>query len=258
MRQGVKLATLARELEVLRHALNLAVREWEWLDRNPFERVKIEKPDNAVERWLTEDEEARLLAASPPWLAELIVFALNTGTRQAEMLTLRASEVNLARRTITLLHTKNKRVRTIPINQTVCELLGRKQKVRSISGYVFTSLTGGPIDAANLIRAFRKVRERTGLNDVRWHDLRHTFATRLVQAGVTLYVVKELLGHTTLTMTMRYAHHDPESLRHGVDVLEKRNHVLITLDKKRASGESPRPSSALVAGSGFEPEAFGL
>jgi len=64
------------------------------------------------------------------------------------------------------------------------------------------------------------VREKVKLADVRFHDLRHTFATRLVQSGVDLYVVKELLGHKTITMTMRYAHHYPESLRYGVEVLD--------------------------------------
>ena len=77
--EGAKPATLARELEVLRHALNLAVREWEWLDKNPFEKVKIEKVNNKVERWLNEEEEERLLDASLPWLREIIIFALNTG-----------------------------------------------------------------------------------------------------------------------------------------------------------------------------------
>ncbi len=81
--------------------------------------------------------------------------------------------------------------------------------------------TGTMIQTGNLLRAFYSARKRAGLNDVRFHDLRHTFATRLVQAGIELYVVKELLGHKSLKMTMRYAHHYPESLRHGVDILDR-------------------------------------
>jgi len=178
------------------------------------------------------EEEQRLLNASLPWLRKIIIFALNTGARQNEILSLKWSEVDLFRRTISILETKNKEKKTIPINQTVLDLLKSKRKVTSISGYVFTSQAGTRINARNLLRAFYSARKRTGLEDVRFHDLRHTFATRLVQAGINLYVVKELLGHKTLAMTMRYAHHCPESLRHGVEVLDKPGYILATVDKK--------------------------
>jgi integrase len=256
--EGAKVATLARELEVLKHSLNIAVKEWEWLERNPFEKVKIERVNNKIERWITPEEEQRLLDESLPWLREIIIFALNTGMRQNEILSLKWSQVDLFRRTATLIETKNKEKRTIPINQTVLELLKVKSKVTSISGYIFTSHNGTKIDARNLLRAFYSARKKAGLEDVRFHDLRHTFATRLVQAGINLYVVKELLGHKTLTMTMRYAHHYPESLRHGVEVLDKIGYNLVTVDNKKGLEESPKPLISLVAGRGFEPLTFGL
>jgi len=215
-----KTATLGKELELLRHALNLAVREWEWLERNPFEKVKIDKAQNKIERWITFEEEKHLLDASSAWLREIITFALNTGMRRDEILSLRWSEVDLFRRTATILKTKNKEKRTAPLNQTVLELLKTRNKVRSISGFVFPSKASTKMDGHHLHRAFVSARETANLADVRFHDLRHTFATRLVQSGVDLYVVKELLGHKTITMTMRYAHHYPESLRHGVEVLD--------------------------------------
>jgi integrase len=218
---GAKTATLARELEILRASLNVAVREWDWLGINPFWKVKIEQPRGHKERWLTLDEEKRLLGCSPAWLRDIIIFALNTGMRQNEILDLSWPQVDFLRRTVTLLETKNKEKRTIPLNQTVLEFLKTKSKVRHISGYVFTSAAGTRILARNLLRTYYAARKKAGLEDVRFHDLRHTFATRLVQAGVDLYVVKQLLGHKSLKMTMRYAHHYPESLRHGVDVLDK-------------------------------------
>ena len=128
---------------------------------------------------------------------------------------------------------KNKEKRTIPVNQTVYELLKSKSKVRYISGFIFVSQTGTKIIARNLLRAFFKARKAAGLEDVRFHDLRHTFATRLVQSRIDLYVVKELLGHKTITMTMRYAHHNPESLRHGVEVLDRTGDILVTFNEKR-------------------------
>ena len=230
---GIKPATLARELEVFRHALNLAVREWEWLEKSPFERVKIEKVENKVERWLTPEEEQELLGHSLPWVKEIIIFALNTGARQDEILSLKWPEVSLPRGTVTFLKTKNKERRTVPINNRARDLLISRGKVRTISGCVFASQAGIKINARNLLRAFYRARKAAGLEDLRFHDLRHTFATRLVQAGVDLYVVKELLGHKTLAMTMRYAHHYPESLRRGVEVLDASGYTMVTLENKK-------------------------
>jgi integrase len=257
-KEPIKPATLARELEVLRHALNLAVREWEWLEKSPFEKVRIERVDNRVERWLTPEEEAKLRGFSLPWLKDIIIFALNTGARQDEILSLKWPEVSLEGGTVTFLKIKNKERRTIPINKTLRELLASKRKVRNISGYVFASQAGIKIDARNLLRAFYKVRKAAGLQELRFHDLRHTFATRLVQAGIDLYVVKELLGHKTIVMTMRYAHHYPESLRRGVEVLDGFGYTLVTPGNKKGFEETPKLLISLVAGTGFEPVTFGL
>lgn len=240
---GIRPATLARELELLRAALNIAVREWEWLEINPFWKVRIDQPKGHKERWVTLKEEESLLRDSPPWLRDIILFALNTGMRQDEILSLKWSQVDIPRRIVTLLETKNKEKRTIPFNQTASGLLRAKGKVRHISGYVFASKTGTKVHARNLLRAFYSAREKAGLKDVRFHDLRHTFATRLVQAGVDLYVVKELVGHKSLKMTMRYAHHYPESLRHGVDVLDKlkdnRGDILVTVGRQEKNQAVP-------------------
>jgi integrase len=119
--------------------------------------------------------------------------------------------------------------RTIPLNQTVLNLLTSKYKNNGPAEYVLGLNPSTKMGARNLLRAYYQARKKAGLEDVRFHDLRHTFATRLVQAGVDLYVVKELLGHKTITMTMRYVHHYPESLRHGVEVLDGLCHKSVTL-----------------------------
>ena len=246
---GVKVATIARELEILRASLNIALKEWEWIEVNPFWKVRIEQPKGHKERWLTLEEELRLLDSSPAWLREIISFALNTGMRQNEILSLCWPEVDFIRRSVTLLLTKNMEKRTIPLNHAALDLLNSKGRGRRISGYVFTSSVDTKIQARNLLRAFYVARKKAGLEDVRFHDLRHTFATRLVQAGVELYVVKELLGHKTLKMTTRYAHHYPESLRHGVDILDRlrkqpseNGYVLVTFGGQKGNQAAAVPA----------------
>lgn len=213
-------ATINKELQLVRHAFNLAMREWEWCRENPMHRVSMEPVRNEVDRWLTPNEEERLMAASSPWLREVIVFALNTGMRQGEILNLQWQDVDFTRSTLVVMKSKNGTRRTIPLNAKVYELLASKQGATGASqGRVFTTPLGNPLKVRFLVREFCDARNRAGIPDFRFHDLRHTFATRLVQRGIDLYKVQRLLGHKTSHMTQRYAHHSPESLREGVNVL---------------------------------------
>ena len=101
------------------------------------------------------------------------------------------------------------------------ELLAAKQAAsKRKSGLVFTTRQGAQLQARYVLRTFTKARQRAAIPDFRFHDLRHTFATRLVQKGVDLYKVQRLLGHKTGVRTQRYAHHSPESLRDEVSVRE--------------------------------------
>ena len=108
---------------------------------------------------------------------------------------------------------KNGEKRSIPTYKPLYNVLSR-MKARGISGRVFSIAVG------SLREAFPKVLERAGIKSFTFHDLRHTFATRLVQNGVDIYKIKELLGHKTIAVTMRYAHHYPESLRSSVELLD--------------------------------------
>ena len=92
--------------------------------------------------------------------------------------------------------------------------------------------TDTKIDGDNLRRAFKKALQKAGIEDFHFHDLRHTFATRLAQNGVDIYTISKLLGHKDIQMTQRYSHHSPESLRDGIQVLEF-NHNLVTVGGKR-------------------------
>jgi integrase len=205
----------------VRHAFNLAEREWEWCRENPMRKVSMEPVHNQHDRWLTPQEEAGLLTVAPAWLREVIVFALNTGMRQGEILSLQWRDVDFTRGTLVVMKSKNRERRTLPLNNTVYALLAGKQAAYGQSdGLVFTTSAGTPLKARYVVRAFSNARNRAGMPDFRFHDLRHTFATRLAQKGVDLYKIQRLLGHKTGVMTQRYAHHSPEILRDGVRVLD--------------------------------------
>ncbi|MBM4141778.1 MAG: site-specific integrase [Nitrospira sp.] len=214
--KSVKPATVYQELALLRRMFNVAIREWEWCKDNPVSRLSFSVGNrNARDRWLTLEEEKTLLdnATNPVWLRNLITVALHTGMRRGEILDLRWQNVDLLKRAIRVVKSKNGEKRTIPMSNTLFNLF-KSMNIRDISGRVF------PISGSSLRQAFDTVVAKVGLADFRFHYLRHTFATRLVQNGVDLYKVKELLGHKTITMTMRYAHHYTESLRSSVEVLD--------------------------------------
>lgn len=214
--------TINSELGLLSHAFELAIKEWEWANQNPVKKVSREKVHNLIERWLTAEEEKRLLETSPSWLREIILFAIHTGLRQSEILNLQWDRVDLFRRTITLLEQKNRCKDTLPVSATALEILKGRVRVRSASSeYVFYNEAHNRRDARDLLRAFYPAMKQAKIERFRFHDLRHTFATRLVQAGVDLYTVQKLGRWKTISMVMRYAHHHPESLRAGIEVLDR-------------------------------------
>lgn len=233
--KGLAPASINSQRGVLCHAFKKAIREWEWVKENPVEKVSREKVRNERDRWLTLEEEKRLLDCCVIyatgkenvqiphyWLQEIVIFDLNTGMRMDELLSLEWPHVDLFRRTATVVRSKNGEKRTIPLNRNAFELLKEKAKVRHIkSNYVFASEVGTKIIGRNLRRGFYDALDRAKIEDFRFHDLRHTFATRLAQAGIDLYKIAKLLGHKTITMTQRYSHHYPESLRDGVEVLDR-------------------------------------
>ncbi len=234
--------SINKELAMLSKAFSLAVTEWEWLKDNPVSRVPREKEDNEMDRWLTKDEEERLFGNSPEWLREIISFALNTGLRQDELLSLEWDRVNLFRKTILIQKTKNGKPKTLPLNKIALDVLNRRLKVKSIKNdFVFFNKNGKKINKHNLRMSFYRVMKKAEIKDFRWHDLRHTFATRLAQAGVDIYKISKLLGHKDIKMTQRYSHHCPDSLRDGVEILES-DYNLTTIGQK--SGFVAYPNSS--------------
>ncbi|NLW34191.1 MAG: site-specific integrase [Syntrophorhabdus aromaticivorans] len=226
--------TVLNELVLLGHVFTLAAGEWELVNENPVKRVRKPTIDNKIDRWLTCDEGTKLLNASLRWLKEIILFAVNTGLRQGEILGLQWSHVDLFRKTLYISEQKNKEKDTLPLNGAALNVLKQRARVRQLANnYVFVNMDGNRINTRNLLRAFYSSCHKAEIADLRFHDLRHTFATRLVQAGVDLYVVQKLGRWKNIAMLQRYAHHYPESLRPGVEVLDK---IITNLSQSNKEG----------------------
>jgi len=221
-KEGAAPSTINMEMSLMNHAFNLAIKEWEWVKENPVKMVSREKVNNLIERWLTLEEEEKLLNSSPKWLQEIILFAINTGFRLSEILDLKWPQVDLLKKTVTILVQKNKGKDTLPLCEGALEILkDRAKNRRDETELVFHTRNCTRIAAQNLEEAFYSALRKSGIEKLRFHDLRHTFATRLVQAGVDLYTVQKLGRWKNISMIMRYAHHCPESLRAGVGVLDR-------------------------------------
>jgi integrase len=215
-----KEATINREIACLHHMFRKAV-EWDMMEQSPFGRGKslLLKENNHRIRYLTEDEITRLLqecqSSKRKHLYRIVVCALNTGMRKGEILDLRWNQIRNG--FIYLEKTKTKNRREIPVNEELAAMLkGIKKEEGLTSEYVFTYARHA-IDRVD--RAFRGALTRANIQDFRFHDLRHTAASHLVMRGASLKDVQEILGHKTMTMTLRYAHLSQEHKKKAVSLL---------------------------------------
>lgn len=227
-----KPATVNRLLATLKHMFSKAV-DWEMVEeevQKKVRKVKLEKEQNGRLRYLTIDECHALLNQCPEHLKPIVVTALNTGMRRGEILNLKWEQVDLTHGFILLSVTKNGERREIPINDTLASTL-RTLKSRFAAGYVFTAQTGKPFK--DIKTGFVSACRRAGIKDFRFHDLRHTFASHLVMNGVEILTVKELLGHKTLAMTLRYAHLAPSHKVKAVDILNSAMSISEKLNSKQ-------------------------
>jgi integrase len=173
--------------------------------------------DNTRSRYLSKDEEKRLLAAleGEEWLRAVVIMAIHTGMRRGEIFKLKWFDVDFARGVVHVRNTKMGKDRVVPMSAPVREMLERQPKT---SGYVFPSpKTGGQL--IDIKRRFDLTRTAAGISDFRFHDLRHTAATRLAAAGVNVVVIAEILGHSDIRTTKRYSHAMDEAMRDAVEKL---------------------------------------
>jgi excisionase family DNA binding protein len=188
---------------LIRAIFRKAMREWEWLDQIPSFKTYARGGKVRV-RYLTHDQAKALLECLPAHQREVVRFALATGLRQGNILGLTWDRVDMTRRIATIGHgdTKNGEALGIPLNDIALGVLER-QRGRHRT-HVFT-YRGKPLRNANT-RTWRKALKASGIEDFRWHDLRHTWATWLRQADVPTWVLQELGGWKSETMVRRYAH----------------------------------------------------
>ncbi|MFA5794515.1 MAG: site-specific integrase [Candidatus Brocadiia bacterium] len=209
----VKKSTTNRELACMKCIFNVAIK-WEYVNDNPVRRVSLFKENNQRVRYLEKNELVRLLAFSAPHLKPIIIMALNTGLRLSEVLSLTWADIDLQRRLIKVMVTKNNEPRYIPITNRLMDMLQVVPKRLDIP-YLFVNEKGVPYKSVGT--SFDNAVRRAGIKDFHFHDLRHTFASYLTMSGAGLRTVQELLGHKTITMTVRYSHLSPEHKQAAVD-----------------------------------------
>jgi len=244
-RRGLSNKTINNKLAILRKCLATAY-DWEVMQTAPPPIRQLKCPPPKTD-FLTSEEAERLLAHAEGVAHEMILLALRTGMRQGEIRGLQWEAIDWENRILTVRHSlcdypksltspKSNRERHVPIADDLYDILRERRKS---TGYVFTHQRGGPFSQFSHLRVLRSAQQRAGLRKIGWHTLRHTFATHLA-GKVPLRTVQELLGHSTITMTMRYSHVSAENLRSAIALLSSRTSQPL----RWATGGQPEAVSA--------------
>lgn len=229
--QGFTNKTIRNRLTILNKCLATAY-EWLRLDGAP-PKIKWPKCLTPDIDYLSPEECELLLSHADGVMYEMILTALRTGMRQGEIKGLQWSSVDWLNRSVSVRHSrddyrkvlvppKSNRTRHIPLDTDVYEMLYRR---KGGTGYVFLARDGQPFNNYRLNYAIRKLCKGAALRIIGWHTLRHTFASHLAMRGVPLPAVKELMGHSSITTTMRYAHVAPSTLRSAIEMLNPRTMI---------------------------------
>ena len=221
MAKEVSGATVNRNIACLKCIFNKAIAWSRHSGKNPVKGIKLFKEQPRL-RFLEKEEIFKLLANCDEHLKPIVIAALHTGMRKSEILNLKWHDIDFKRDLIYLYQTKNGERRENRINNEVKSAL-LKVKKHPDSPYVFYNKNGQPY--GDIKKSFFTACKKSGIlknSSFRFHDLRHTFASHLVMSGVDLNTVRELLGHKTLDMTLRYSHLSPDHKKRAVDLLGER------------------------------------
>ncbi|MHB1697735.1 MAG: tyrosine-type recombinase/integrase [bacterium] len=237
IKNNLSVAYANRLTAILKRMFTKAL-EWEMISEGVLKRIrsiKLIKGEVKRLRYLDEDEAERLIGNCGDNLRAIVITALNTGMRKSEILRLTWDRVDLKNRIILLDKTKNGERREIPVNETLYGVLSGI--VRRIDcGYVFFNpKTLRHLD--NVKKSFAAALRKSHILDFRFHDLRHTFASRLVMKGIDLTTVRDLMGHKDITMTLRYSHLSQSHIKNAVAILDDRCKI-VAVDYKEEINNS--------------------
>jgi len=245
-------ATINREMATLKHALSKAV-EWRLLRKTAREELtaikKYQEPSGRLRYLAGPTEAGRLIDACEDFLKPIVLTALHTGMRKEEMLSLTWDAVDMTHGFIRLRQTKNGTARALPFNETLWSLFSGL-RTRQDTSLVFHDTQGRRYN--DIRHPFDRACEASGLTDFHFHDLRHTFASWLIMRGVALATVSNLLGHSSPTMTLRYAHLSPKHLTSAVRVLDP--HSASSLDSYLTIAPKQMPEEVIPRGGNDEVE----
>ena len=213
----LKPATINRNVALLKCMFNKAI-EWGKADKNPLKGMKPLKENNKRLRFLEKNEILKLIDCCSPHLKPIVIVAVNSGMRTGEILNLKWNDVDYKRNLLYLIETKNNEKREIPLNDIVKKTLIKVLK-HPDSAYIFCNKNGKPYESIKT--SFHTAMKRAGIENFRFHDLRHTFASHLVMMGIDLRTVQELLGHKSFEMVLRYSHLSPSHKSKAVELLDK-------------------------------------
>lgn len=226
--KGAAASTLNKELAVFRGMIQYGVGTLGLFLPNVADKINCSEPEGRL-RWITQEESLALINSAKnigqsPHLADLIILALNTGMRKGEMLGMERKRIDLNNRVLYLdsMHTKTRKRRSVPLNDAALSVIHRRlqwqQSKGIISDWLFCHTDGTQVkDVKN---SFATAVRKAGIEDFRFHDLRHTAASWMVMNGVDIYSVRDVLGHLDITSTQRYAHLAPENLRTAVNAID--------------------------------------
>ncbi len=220
-------ATVNREIALLKHMFNLAEQWAIHRGRNPMKGIRFLSENNLQVRSLSDAEEAALIRHCSPYLQDLVTFAINTGFRFGDILDLKWEEVDIENNTIKMRIRKTGQMLEMPLNDSAATVVSGWHGIRR-TDYVFYNPETGE-QWKDLWLGLKKACRKAELRDVTWHTFRHTFASRLTREGADLVTVKELLGHSSINVTMRYAHTNHEAKVRAVGLLGKRSDKTVTL-----------------------------
>ena len=210
----IKPATVNRELACLKYLFNLAI-NWELATTNPVTKIKFFKEELLPLKILSGEEVNQLISACLPHLKPIVIMALHTGMRRGEILNLKWESIDFDTGLILVANSKNSENRYIPISSYLAQVLSN---LRKVSSYVFVNPnTKRPY--SEIRQAFHSAVKTAGLARMRFHDLRHNFASQMVMSGVDIVTVKEILGHRSIKMTMRYSHLTQDHKKSAVERL---------------------------------------